>query len=340
MRIDSIVLIAAVVGFGMAASGCGTGHDVSIAQTIDAFASAGPPASARPAARSAARSKTGDWLSLASEPLMGDFDKPIGAEEGDEDAPTNAATTQPTHWSKRRGPAYKGDWLHSFGRDAKELPATMWDDAKATFTSPVAWVGLGAAGISGIVINASGSDNRVADHYTKNGHQLNGFWDMVGDVGGNPGLHFAVAGAMYFSTIEMEDSRHYEISKALINALAVNGLTTVALKGIVRTRSPNGDPWGWPSGHTSSTFTLATVMHEAYGPWVGVPLFLFASYVGYERIDARNHDFSDVISGALMGVAIGHAVMQNHKPKILGFEVIPWGNPSSGSVGLALSRQW
>jgi len=333
MRKDSIAFVAGLAVFGILASGCGVGHDASVAQTIDAYASVRRPV----------RAETAGWVRLAAEPLMPDFDKPIGADEADapaDAAQPAAATTQPVHWSKRRGPAYKGDWLHSFGRDAKELPVTMWDDTKATFTSPVAWIGLGAAGISGIVINASGSDNRVADHYTKNGHQLNGFWDMVGDVGGNPGLHFAVAGAMYFSTIEMEDSRHYEISKALINALAINGLTTVALKGIVRTRSPNGDPWGWPSGHTSSTFTLATVMHEAYGPWAGVPLFLFASYVGYERIDARNHDFSDVISGALMGVAIGHAVMQNHKPKILGFEVIPWGDPASGSVGLALSRQW
>ena len=214
----------------------------------------------------------------------------------------------------------------------------MWGDTKATFTNPWALIGLGAAGAAGIVINASGSDNRVQDHFERHGHQLNSFWDTVGDVGGNPGLHFAFAGAMYFTSLGRGDTRNYEVSKALINGLAINGLTTLALKGLVHTRSPNGDPFGWPSGHTSSTFCLATILHEAYGPWVGVPLFLFASYVGYERVDARNHDFSDVISGALIGVAIGHAVMQNHQPKVLGFEVIPWADPARGSVGLALKR--
>ena len=163
---------------------------------------------------------------------------------------------------------------------------------------------------------------------------------MVGDVGGNPGLHFGVAGAMYFASLANGDVKTYETSKALINALAINGLTTLALKGLAHTDSPNGDPFGWPSGHTSSTFCLATVMHEAYGPVVGVPLFIFASFVGYERIDARNHDFNDVISGAIIGIAIGHAVMKNHQPKILGFEVIPWSDPANNSVGIALVKEF
>jgi membrane-associated phospholipid phosphatase len=114
----------------------------------------------------------------------------------------------------------------------------------------------------------------------------------------------------------------------------------VALKVAVRTRSPNGDPLGWPSGHTSSSFTFATVIWEEYGPCAGVPAMLFAGYVGYERIDARNHDFSDVISGALIGLAIGHAVTQNHMPRILGFDIAPYVDPASGAVGVAASKRW
>ena len=82
------------------------------------------------------------------------------------------------------------------------------------------------------------------------------------------------------------------------------------------------------------------LLGEAYGPWVGVPMFAFASFVGYERIDARNHDFSDVISGALIGIAIGHAVSQNHQTRILGMEILPFANPRTGAVGLALTRSW
>ncbi|KKL86231.1 hypothetical protein LCGC14_1946810 [marine sediment metagenome] len=289
-----------------------------------------------PAAASPAVPAGGNWWArVASQMTMsvGDGQAPgASGEAGEQGAP-------PAHRSKRRGPAYPGDWLHSFGRDAKELVPSMWDDTKVTFTDPWTWLGLGAAGVVGIVTNATNADNSVADHYTKRGSQLSTEWDMVGDVGGNPGLHFAFAGAMYFTSLGTGDVKAYETSKTLINALAINGLTTLALKGLVRTTSPNGDPFGWPSGHTSSTFTLATVMHKAYGPWAGVPLFALASYVGYERIDARNHDFSDVLSGALIGIAIGHVVSQEHMPRILGFELIPWAD-ANGGVGLALSKKF
>ncbi len=223
-----------------------------------------------------------------------DMDKPIGPEAGEGSAEPSSQA-KPAHWSERRGPAYGSDWLRSLGRDAKEMPLTMLDDAGATVTDPWSLVGFALAGAAGIVVNASGSDNRVQDHFERRGSQLNTFWDSVGDAGGNPGAHFALAGAMYFASLATEDVKAYETSKTLLNALALNGLTTLALKGAARTHSPNGDPCGWPSGHTSSSFCLATVMHETYGPWVGLPLFAFASYVGYERIDARNHDFSDVI---------------------------------------------
>ena len=270
-------------------------------------------------------------------PLAGDMGLTVGAEL-DEDRPADGRTYEP--WRTRRGPAYRGDFWRSFGRDAKELPATLWDDTKATFTDPITLVALGAAAAAGIAIHKSGADDRVEDHYEKHRSQLSKFQDAIGDVGGNPGLHFAFAGAMYLTSLANENDKAYETSKALINALAITGLTTVALKGALRTESPNDEKWGWPSGHTSSTFTLATVMHEAYGPWVGVPLYALATYVGYERIDARNHDLSDVISGAIIGIAIGHVVMKNHKLKIFGFDVVPLVDAETGAVGMALSKRF
>ena len=155
---------------------------------------------------------------------------------------------------------------------------------------------------------------------------------------GDPAI--AIAGALYFDALARNDSVNYEKATTMINALAVNGMVTLALKGIVRTRSPNGDPFGWPSGHTSSSFAFATVAYEQYGPWVGIPLYAFASYVGYERIDARNHDFSDVISGAILGTVIGHVISQNHMPRIAGFEVMPYVCPSNDSFGVMLCKRW
>ncbi len=273
-----------------------------------------------------------NWLELG-----GQLSFPIGSDE-----PAEADTSPPDAfepWRTRVGPAYPQDFWRSFGRDAKEFPALVWDDTVATFTDPWVLISLGLAGASGVAVHKS-SDDCVEDHYRENRSQLSKFGDMIGDVGGNPGVHFAFAGAMYLTTLAREDVRNNEVSKAMLSALSINGLTTLALKGLLHTESPNDEKWGWPSGHTSSTFCLATVLHEAYGPWVGVPMYAFATFVAYERVDARNHDLSDVVSGAFIGVAIGYAVMKNHRPKILGFDLIPWADPNSGAVGLAFSRKF
>lgn len=251
-------------------------------------------------------------------------------------APADGSTY--TAWPSRRGPAYPGDFWRSFGRDAKEFIPIMWDDTKAVFTNPVSLIGIGMAGAAGIAINGSGADDNIADQTRRHGHKLSKGMDMAGDVGGNPGTHFALAGALYLASLSRGDTKEYEVSKTLLEALAINGIFTLALKGATRTESPNGDEMGWPSGHTSSSFALATVMAESYGPVAGVPAFAFASFVGYERIDARNHDLSDVVSGALLGAAIGHAVTQNHNNRIFGWEVVPIGDEDK--VGVGLAKRW
>ncbi len=280
------------------------------------------------------------WLALGA--AMAD-------DAADRQGPSGAPGADPAHTpvdrpyvprAERRGPAYPGRLWQSFGRDAKELLPMIWEDTVATATNPVSLVMLGMAGAAGITLNASEVDEKIAGHYERRGHQLNGFWDGVGDVGGNPGLHFALAGALYFGSLAAEDVKNYETSKTMLSALAINGITTLALKGAARTNAPNGDPCGWPSGHTSSSFCMATVVYEAYGPLWGVPAYAFAAYVGYERIDARNHDFSDVISGALIGVAIGHAVAANHRPKMFGMDVVPYVDSRRGGVGLALAGRF
>ena len=149
-----------------------------------------------------------------------------------------------------------------------------------------------------------------------------------------------MAAAMYATSLWQDDTKFYEVSKTLLSALSINGLLTLGLKVAARTESPNGDPLGWPSGHSSSSFCLATVLYHQYGPWVGVPMLGFASFVAYQRVDARNHDLSDVISGSLIGIAIGHGVAAAGQPKLLGMDIIPFFDPQSNAVGVALYKQW
>lgn len=244
-----------------------------------------------------------------------------------------------TPWQKRRGPAYPDDKWRSVGRDLQELPETLWDDTKYAACEPIFWVGMGVAGVSGLVIHKTGVDGTIADR-TKGHQQLSSEVDGIGGFFGSPAVHLPLSALMYTTGLVVEDVKLYETSKALFNALALNGITVEILKIACQTDSPNGDPLGWPSGHTSSSFCFATVMAEAYGPWVGVPLFAFAGFVGWERIDARNHDFSDVISGMVMGITWGYVVSENHKPRMLGMDIEPMVDPATQSVGLALVKRW
>jgi hypothetical protein len=244
-----------------------------------------------------------------------------------------------TPWRERIGPAYPGDPWRSVVQDVVELPATLWDDTVATFTDPRVLAAMGVAGAAGIAINAAGCDDTV-DERTDGHRQLSKGLDGLGGFLGSPANQFPIAAAMYAVGLLAENDKLYETSKTLINALAINGAVTVVLKAAARTESPNGDENGWPSGHTSSSFTFAAVMNEAYGPWVGVPLFAFATFVGYERIDARNHDLSDVVSGAILGTAIGWAVAHHHQPKLLGMDVLPMADAANGGVGVMLVGRW
>jgi len=257
------------------------------------------------------------------------------------DTPSDEATTQPTYvpWPHRRGQAYPDDDLHTFGRDGKEMLPILWDDVKFTFTHPVVIVGLLGAGAAGITINATGVDDAVARR-TDGHRQLSKSMDGIGGFFGSPAFHFPLAATMYATGLWTDETKLYETSKTLMNALIINSVLNVSLKVACRTESPNGDEMGWPSGHTSSSFCVAAVMNEAYGLWIGVPLYAFAAFVGFERIDARNHDFSDVISGMIMGTVIGWAVATRHEPRIFGMDVLPMADPSTGAFGIMLAKQW
>ncbi len=270
--------------------------------------------------------------------------------------PASRATSQPTTanaqgrtyvpFKDRYGPAYPGDFWYSWGRNGKETPLVLWDDTKAIATNPVSLIGLGAAAAAGITLGNTRVDYDVANYYRREGHrhhQMNSFWNSVGSAGGNPATAFAVAGAAYVLTLATNDTRDYEATKSLGSSLMLTGILVEALKVSCHTHSPNGDSDAFPSGHTASSFAFATVLEDYYGPWAGVPAYGFAGFVGWERLDSRNHQFSDVVAGALIGFAIAHGVDQNHKARqirVLGMDVVPYIDPDTSAAGVALVRSW
>lgn len=93
---------------------------------------------------------------------------------------------------------------------------------------------------------------------------------------------------------------------AVISGLAQGGVALV-LKGITKYPRPDGKSNdAFPSGHTSSAFTAATLLHKEYGHrsiWYSVGGYGTATGVGALRIINNRHWLADVLFGA--GVGIG-----------------------------------
>ena len=66
--------------------------------------------------------------------------------------------------------------------------------------------------------------------------------------------------------------------------------------------------WSFPSGHAGSSFAVATVIFRNMSKKVGVPTLVLAFLIGFSRLYVGVHYMTDVLCGALLGVAIGIAV--------------------------------
>ncbi|HAH31931.1 MAG TPA: hypothetical protein DCL44_06415 [Elusimicrobia bacterium] len=72
----------------------------------------------------------------------------------------------------------------------------------------------------------------------------------------------------------------------------------------------------FPSGHTTSAFSVASVLAARYeSPVVGIVAYSLASGVALQRIYADRHWASDVFAGAALGTVVGRAVVKNTKTK-------------------------
>lgn len=87
-----------------------------------------------------------------------------------------------------------------------------------------------------------------------------------------------------------------------IMALAVNA-TKYSVKEM---RPDNSKANSYPSGHTATAFTAATILHKEYGltrsPWFSVAGYAVATSTGFMRVLNNRHWISDVMAGAGIGI--------------------------------------
>lgn len=98
----------------------------------------------------------------------------------------------------------------------------------------------------------------------------------------------------------------------LVRANIVAQLLTQGIKVTVRRDRPTGECCAFPSGHTSTTFAVASVLERHLGYRAAWPTLVIASYVGASRMHDNRHFLSDVLFGAALGTATGWTVVGRH----------------------------
>ena len=90
-------------------------------------------------------------------------------------------------------------------------------------------------------------------------------------------------------------------------AYFINAVFTFAIKDLTGRYRPDGaNRHSFPSGHTSSSFVVAAMMHKMYGRQAGIPSYAIATLTGLQRIHGEKHWLTDVLAGALLGTLIGN----------------------------------
>ncbi len=165
---------------------------------------------------------------------------------------------------------------------------------------------------------------KTADLYSQNFdigllHSINSgnsaSWDKTNKIVSQSMMPVSIAAPASFLLYGLiaHDSTEKRNAIVMGAGLAASGILTIGMKySFNRTRPFNAYPFiikkgegggpSFPSGHTSSAFATATSLSLFYPKWyVIAPSFLWASAVGYSRMELGVHYPSDVLAGAIIG---------------------------------------
>jgi membrane-associated phospholipid phosphatase len=175
---------------------------------------------------------------------------------------------------------------------------------------------------------------------------LKGVCSVCGHTGARVGggLMAPMVAATFLAGRFAPEGRFRSMSYDFMQAAIVNVAYTEILKyGVSRERPDGSNSMSFPSGHTSTAFSLATVAEQHYGWKVGVPAYALASCIGLTRVEQNRHYLSDVIAGATLGIIVGRTVtrLDGQQPaKKRTLALAPATDPHGQGVGLGLSASW
>jgi len=110
-------------------------------------------------------------------------------------------------------------------------------------------------------------------------------------------------------------------------AYGASSLTVYILKTAVQRPRPSSGGTGigthsFPSGHSNSAFTAATLIERNSGPLFGLPSYGLAAFTAFERVEEGHHYPSDILASAAIGTFFASV-----------FDSLHWGSgPGDGGI--------
>lgn len=173
-------------------------------------------------------------------------------------------------------------------------------------------------GAVGATVLSHQYDDRARDFF-KNQNRI-GDWEKLGNDVLGTGVPGAVMGGLLWSAGKsFQSARAVQAGQAGIEAIAITGIATAALKGSAQRERPDGsDRYSFPSGHTSTVAATAMTLQEFYGWRAGVPAFMLTALTAAGRMGVDKHWLSDTVAGASLGILIAHSVARPHLARLPG----------------------
>ena len=262
--------------------------------------------------------------------------------------------------------ASKSDLLAS--DSTKTQRSTLWQvmgnditislkDAGAYATFPLHMSGgewFYAAGILDALVVMSTTDAVIKEKVstnTRNDYNHN-FWDIP-TAYGEPIAAGILGSGIYFTGLFTHNNSIRVTGRMLLEALALAGAMDVSSKFLTGRDRPffrndqywfkvfqtKGEHVSFPSGHTTTAFTVSTVLAERIdNNYARIGFYGLAVLTACARVRNNVHWFSDVVAGSLLGFGTGYFIVHREdnrgKNKGGGFSIFPSLN------GLNASWKW
>ena len=219
--------------------------------------------------------------------------------------------------------------LHPFRRMPRFILVDqykIWTSPFHTSRSQAKWWVIWGGTVGGLI---------AADRYIQRAAPDNATLVRVGNDASYLGEVYTlipIGAGMYFLGTRLGRDHLRETGLLSIEALADAGLVDLVLKSALgRERpyqgngngafqqSPNRINSSFPSGHTISTFAMASVVAHEYPHhwWVTAMIYGYGAGVAVARLAADKHFPGDVVAGGVMGWFIGDYVYgKRHNPEV------------------------